>query len=191
MFEAPGLAAPLARPVWTAAVHPPVLPAEACATGPEADMLDLDQVGVMALVVRRTGGGEHLLISDGLRTIRVDVVLGSLNRRARLRFLIGGIASAGRPLLTLRRLIAFCKSGRFSQPLHPPEARARRWILLLRTIDALGAGADQRDVAEALLSGEAAELRWRSNTPSLRSQAQRLVRGARHMGGGGYRELLR
>ena len=64
-------------------------------------------------------------------------------------------------------------------------------MLLLRAHDALAAGADQRDIAEALLSREAAQPKWRVGAPSLRSRAQRLVRGARLMAAGGYRELLK
>ena len=154
-------------------------------------MLDLGRLGDKARLVSSAGRGEHLLLSDGLRTIRVDVEAGSLARRMRLRYRIEGIVSAERPLLTLRRLVAFLTEGRFSRQLHPGEAKARRWILLLRAFDALTAGADQRAIAEVLLSKEAGEPRWRSRAPSLRSQAQRLARDARRMAAGGYRDLLR
>lgn len=189
-FEAPDRPAPLARPVWTAAVHPFVLPAGVEGSGAEEDMLDLERLGERAVRVNGSRSSEHLLVSDGLHTIRVDVA-GAFNKRARLRYRIGGIVSAERPLLTLRRLVAFAREGRFSRTLHPREAKASRWILLLRAFDALAAGADQRKIAEALLSAEAGEERWRSRAPSLRSRAQRLVRGARRMAAGGYWELLR
>lgn len=61
---------------------------------------------------------------------------------------------------------------------------------MLRTWYALAGGADQREIAEALLGRSAGEPRWRSREPSLRSQAQRLVRSARVLASGGYRELL-
>jgi hypothetical protein len=51
-------------------------------------------------------------------------------------------------------------------------------------------GANQRDIAEVLLSRSAAERRWRSREQSLRSQAQRLVRSACAFAGGAYRVLL-
>ena len=61
---------------------------------------------------------------------------------------------------------------------------------MLRAYDALTGGADQRDIASVLLSQDAREPRWRTSTPSIRSQAQRLVRGARRMVSGDYLKLL-
>lgn len=107
-----------------------------------------------------------------------------------LEYSIAGLGSAGPPLLTLRRFLALCSTGRFSRMLHPLEPRARRWVLMLRAWDALQGGAGQREIAEVLLSRSAGEPRWRVREPSVRLQAQRLVRSARAMGAGGYRHLL-
>jgi hypothetical protein len=87
-------------------------------------------------------------------------------------------------------LLSLYRNRRFSRSLHAREARARRWILALRAWDALVAGADQREVAQHLLSRSAGDPRWRSREPSVRSQAQRLVRSARAFANGGYRALL-
>jgi hypothetical protein len=62
--------------------------------------------------------------------------------------------------------------------------------MLLRTWDGLAAGADQRQLAEVLLSRSAGGPRWRAREPSVRSQVQRLVRSARAFAAGGYRVLL-
>lgn len=135
---------------------------------------------------------EHLLISDGLRAIRIDVLAGTIGGgSAALRYRLEGLASAERPVLTLRRLLALWRTGRFCRSLHPDEARAKRWLLMLRAHDALTAGANQRDIAAVLLSAEAGQPRWRSRSPSLRAQTQRLVRGTRRMASAGYLELLR
>jgi hypothetical protein len=56
--------------------------------------------------------------------------------------------------------------------------------------DTLTAGADQREIAQELLSPTAGVPRWRSRESSVRSQAQRLVRSARGFAAGGYRALL-
>lgn len=190
-FEAPAVPAPLARPVWSATAHPPVLGVLAGGPGAAEDCFDLGRFEATSTVVRTAGRREHLLISDGLRTIRVDVLAGSLSQGpTQLCYLLGGLASAEKPLLTLRRLLALAGTGRFSHSLHPREPRARRWVLMLRAYDALEAGADQRRIAEILLSRAAGEPRWRSHAPSVRSQAQRLVRAARRMATGYYRELL-
>ena len=191
-FEAPDLSAPRARPVWSAAAHSGVLGVLASGPGEACDCFELERFEALSTIVPVRAGREHLLISDGLRIIRLDVLAGTLTEGAtQLSFLLGGLASAERPLLTLRRLLALARSGGFSPSLHPRVPRARRWVLMLRANDALEAGADQRQIAEVLLSTGARETRWRSRVPSLRSQVQRLVRSARAMAAGSWRDLLR
>lgn len=190
-FENPDLAAPYARPVWRADVHPYVL--TAVAAGPEgsSDAFDLARFGPLVTIVRAEAGHEHLLFSDGLRAIRMDVLAGSLAKGpVQLRYLLTGLASAEKPLLTLRRLLGLCRTGCFSAALHPVEARARRFVLMLRAYDGLASGARQREIAAELLSAEAREARWRVGVPTLRSRVQRLVRSARSMALGGYTRLL-
>jgi hypothetical protein len=189
-FEPPHLAVPNARPMWRADVHPYVLTADARRAGSAADTFDLEPLRQLATVIDDQHG-EHLLLSDGLRMVRLDVSRGSLaDGPVFLRYLVCGVASAEPPLLTLRRFLALYGSGRFARSLHVHEARARRWVLMLRAADALAAGTEQREIAGVLLSRSVAEPGWRSREPSIRSQVQRLVRSARRMARGGYRELL-
>lgn len=136
-------------------------------------------------------GWRHLLISNGRHQIRLDVEGSAEGKRALLRYDLAGRATAERPLMTLRRLIAFGRRGAFAPGLHRPSARTARWVLQLRAHDALAEGCDQRDIASELLSHSAALPRWRSRESSIRSQVQRLVREARAMADGGYRKLLR
>jgi hypothetical protein len=192
VFEAPDLAVPRARPVWHVGIHPYVLQAIAGRAAAPSDEIDLGRFAATTMLVTDASGREHLLFSDGLRAIRLDVLAGSLARgSAELRYLLVGFASAERPLLTLQRLLALRRTGEFSRSLHPREVRARRWVLALRAFDALAAGASQREIAASLVNGAATEPRWRTQAPSLRLQAQRLVRSARLMAAGGYCELLR
>lgn len=190
-YEAPERGVPEARPMWRAEAHPLVLPADgedaACGSG---DALDLALVAGARIVC--DGSGEHLLLCDGFRTIRIDVLSGSVALGpVRLRYRLAGLSSAEEPLLTLRRLLAFWRLKRFQTSLHPREARARRWVTMLRAHDALAAGAGQREIAAVLLSGSALEPDWRIRSPSLRLRAQRLVRGARSMAAGEWKALLR
>lgn len=190
-FAPPDVAVPEARPVWSAQVHPYVLMVEA---GPPDgdDAFDLERLRAFSTLVAGADGREHLLLSDGRRAIRIDVLAGTVaGGPVALRYRLAGLAAAEGPVLTLRRFLALWRTGRFCRSLHPREARAKRWLLMLRAYDALTAGADQRDIAMVLLSAEAGEPRWRSHVPSLRSQVQRLVRGARRMVSGGYLDLLR
>lgn len=189
-FEDPGMDAPRARPLWLAQFDPYVLQATAMPSA-DADALDLRVHRALATVAH-SGGIEHVLFCDGLRHIRLDVRGVSLWRGpARLSFTITGLGGARSGVLALRRLIHLNATGRFSESLHRPEPRAARQVRLLRTLDALGAGAGQREIAAQLLGPSAARPGWRIEVPSMRSQAQRLVRDARRMAAGGYLALLR
>ena len=190
-FEAPQLGVPHARPIWRSEVHPFVLAAEpANATSP----LDAFEWGRFSTLMRvsATDDAEHLLLSDGLRAIRLDGPRDAFGSGpVCLRYSLEGLVSAEAPLLTLRRFLVLCRTGHFSRSLHPRELRARRWIRMLRAHDALVAGADQRQIAQALLSRSAAEPCWRNREPSVRSQAQRLVRRTRQFAAGEFATLLR
>lgn len=190
-FEAPELAAPDARPVWSTDAHPYVLEAESVPSTAAGEPFAIERLGEFLTIVHGRDGREHLLLSDGFRAIRVDIVAGRVTAGpAQLRYRLAGFASAEKPLLALRQLLAVHRTSRFSRSLHVREVRARRWLLHLRAYDALAAGADQRKIAAVLLSRTAGELRWRSRASSIRSQVQRLVRSARHMEAGAYRDLL-
>ena len=187
-FEDPDLAVPAARPLWRAKDHPFVLAVEPSERRSPCDTIDLGRFGALARSI--AGASDHLLLSDGFRTIRLDGPPGTFSRSCSLRFCIEGVAAAETQLLTLRRFLALVRHGRFSHSLHPRERRARRWVLLLRAADALAAGASQREIAQVLLGGRAQVTGWRMHEPSLRSQAQRLVRGSRRLAAGGYRRFL-
>ena len=101
-FEPPELAVPGARPVWRLDVHPYVLPAYS-APGSGGDILDLGRLAPLCRLVAGSGGGQHLLICDGLRSIRIDIIGGTVGTRVRLRYLISGFETAEKPLVTLRR----------------------------------------------------------------------------------------
>jgi hypothetical protein len=187
-FEPPGLAVPAARPLWRAEEHPLVLPVEPAA-GASDDIFHLEALRDLATLAS-SDGTEHLLLTDGLRVIRLDAPRGTFGQgRLCLRYRVEGLARADMLVLTLRRFLALARTGRFARSLHPVERRARRWILLLRTFDALQDGAGQREIAQVLF-GRPIAARWRSEEPSIRSQAQRLVRSARALAAGGYRQLL-
>lgn len=189
-FEPPNLGVPYARPLWRDDADAHVLGVERARDGGAEDRFELNRLRSFATLVTE-GSAEHLLLSDGFRTIRLDAAPGVFSTGAtRLRYRIEGLASAEPALLTLRRLLALCRTGRFARSRHPRESRARRWILMLRAWDALADGADQRLIARELFSRSVGEPSWRIREPSVRSRAQRLVRSARWLGNCGYRALL-
>jgi hypothetical protein len=189
-FEEPALSAMTARPVWRRDHRPGVLVAAAERDGPADDRFDVARFAPLATIVCDPRGAEHLLLSDGMARLRLDVVAGSLlGGPVRLAYRLSGFAMLDGPLATLHALARFRRSGRLPNP--PGRSRNRRLVLLLRTWDALQAGATQREIAGVLLSAEAAQARWRTEAPSLRLRAQRLAGGARSLARGGYRGLLR
>jgi hypothetical protein len=191
-FEPPDAGVPQARPVWRSEVHPLVLSVELGQSASSvADKIDVQQMhGIFRMIA--DDDNEHLLLSDGFRAMRLDGPPGLFSTGpVCLCYSIEGLVTAERSLLTLRRLLALCRTGHFSRSLHRREARARRWIMMLRAHDAMAAGADQRQIAEQLFSNSVVEPGWRSRESSVRSQVQRLVRSARRLAAGNYLALLR
>lgn len=190
-FEDPSLGAPAARPVWRANVYSQVLLAVAEPAVDPGDGFELARLKGLATLVRGAGGAEHLLLSDGSRALRLDLLQGSLLRGpARLRYLLAGLEKLEPAILVLRRLIALWKNRRFVHSLRTRERTRPRDVLTLRTYDALRAGVTEREIAAELLSAQAREERWRIDAPELRSRAQRLVRAARSIAEKGGRSLL-
>lgn len=190
-FERPGLAVPAARPVWRRERMTQIVEASADGGGDPAGWFELETLAPLTRLVREASGSEHLLLSDGLRSIRLDIVKGSLLAGpVGLGFRLGGLEGIDRRLLALRQFVHLARTGRFSARLHPAEPRSIRWVLLLRAWDGIARGVDQRCIARHLLGREADEPRWRLEAPALRSRAQRLVRDARRMASGGYWALL-
>ncbi len=146
----------------------------------------------MTTVVISPNGGEHAAISDGYRRIRLEVASGTLcDGPVRLRYRLQGLQRVDPKILTLRRLIALCRLGRFSSQLHPPERLASRWIAALRVHDALRAGATQREIAFGLYGDVAVRYDWGKGSDIFRLRVQRLTRVAHGLADGGYRALLR
>jgi hypothetical protein len=191
-FENPYLPAPFGRPMWTALADPFVLRVAAAPAAPGPDTFDPNHFPGLVNRFEAAGGCEHILITDGLKTIRLDVVEGRMGTGAAIfRYMPAGIRAAEPGLLSLRRLLALCKRGGLSGPLFRPETRATRWILELRVHDALQKGASQREIAGVLFGARISDSRWRLEAPTVRLQVQRLVRRARTMAEGGYFDLIK
>jgi hypothetical protein len=189
-LEDPALCGLQARPVWSRSAMPSVL---RCAVVPMGDdVFDLRRMADLATVVVGQGDvAEHLLLSDGLRVLRLDLVAGSFGAGPMgLRWTLDGVAALAPVLLALRQFVAVSKGGRFSVALHPREARAGRWILMLRVADALASGASQREIAGELFGEGVAGARWRVAAPSWRLRVQRLVAAARRCQGMTPRDWL-
>lgn len=164
------------------------------ATPDDPDAFDLARLACPILVLRDASGVEYLLIGDGACHIRLDITRGTvLEGPVRLRFEFAGLAGMEAKLLTLRRLAALMRMGRFPRGLFPPPParRARRWMMALRALDARRAGATHRDIAAALFGETRAAADWDGSSAYLRCRVQRLIRLGDALVQGGYRDLLR
>lgn len=191
--EAPTVPFPEARIVWRAEFDPETLTVDVVDIGPSnADRIDPDLLRRYLFMVRRTDGREHVVLSDGLHRIRLDVAHGSLAHGGpvTLRYSLFGIESAESKIRPLVRLLDLCRRGRFASALFPRDPKIERWITLLRVHDALAEGASRREITVALFGRDRVSGAQDSGSDSLRSRVRRLVRDARAMAQGGYRTLL-
>ena len=156
----------------------------------DADSFDLARLALLATLIV-DGQNSHLLLNDGRHSLRLDVEGHSLTAGpVRLHYVLSGFASLVPPLSTLLRLRHLMKTGEIGETSAKSLLRRTRYVLFLRAWDGLRAGATQRELAAVLLREEAASVRWRTEAPSLRSQIQRVARGARAMAHGAYWRLL-
>lgn len=162
------------------------LPAQVVGDGDAFDLLSVPH----PVTILRSLDGEHVLISDGPRSLRFDVVAGSLlSGPVHLVYRLSGFTDIEAKIMTLRRLLALERLGRLPVSLFPPERKACRWAMMLQAHDGMQAGASQREIAIALFGEDRVSNDWQADY--LRSRIQRLIRSAEKMIlGGGYRTLL-
>ncbi len=158
----------------------------------DGDAFDIRRFDRFATVLRCPDGHEHLLLSDGLHHLQLEVTAGSLlDGPVCFRYELSGFKHIEAKTLTLRRLLLLRRLGRFPRGLFPPERRARRWAMALQAYDAVQAGASHRDIAVALFGEKVVKEDWYGRSDYLRLRVQRLVRMADKLVNGGYRDLLR
>lgn len=138
-------------------------------------------------------GQEHASLTDGHRHIRLDIVAGSLAEASGavlLRYDMWGSKMAGRRLRTLERFLDLVRTGRFRPPLYPADPAVAKGLQLLRVHDARASGASQRQIGELFFGLDAVRSGWEGRSDHLRQRVRRLVKTARAMADGGYRQLL-
>lgn len=180
-YEDPDRATPHARPIWDTDADPMVIESWPGARGaPECDSLDIRAFADCVTVEVDENEVEHWLLSDGRWIVRLDLHEGTLlGGPVLLEHRVRGFASADPKLDALRQLGALARRGTLPPSLLPRERRAPRWVLELRTADAIADGASQQDIARAFFGGALAEDGWRAGNDSYRLRVRRLIRIAR------------
>ena len=192
--EHPDLQAPEARIIWHADFDPGTLGVVAAPADPaDPDSIRIDRIAPWLAVAIDDWGREHAVLSDGWHHIRLDIEEGRLEGQEAVLFhyRLCGLASAETRLLPLRRFLDLCRHRRFARSLFPRDSWIDRGIEMLRVHDAIGQGASQREIGAALFGDGRVRQDWSADSDSLRSRVRRLVREARMMARGGYRQLMR
>lgn len=157
----------------------------------DADAFDFRHLRCSVLVFRDICGVEHVLLQEEYHRIQLDVHKGSvLAGPVRLHYDLAGIIGVGAKLLTLQRLLALFRLGRFPRTLFPPEPRARRWAMALQAFDGRKADASQWEIATALFGLAPEPVHWHGLSRPLRCRVQRLLHLADTLVDGGYRDML-
>lgn len=191
--EHPDLPAPEARLIWHADLDPGTIGVTAIPVDPSnPDSIRVGRIEPWLAIAIDAAGREHAVLSDGWRHIRLDIEEGQLagQEAVLLHYRMYGLASAETRLLPLRRFLDLCRHRRFTRSLFPRDPWIDRGIDMLRVHDALSEGASQREIGAALFGGERIGHEWDGASDSLRSRVRRLVREARAMARGGYRQLM-
>ena len=192
--EDPARSAPEARIIWHADLDPATLCVEAIPTDrADPDGLDLERIASWLTVVTDPGGYDHAVLSDGRHHIRLDVAQGRLagETRVHLHYRLHGAGSAEAAILPLRRLLHLQRHRCFARSLYPRDPSIVRGIQLLRVHDALADGASQREIGAVLFGKARVAEDWNDRSDSLRSRIRRLIREAKILAQGGYRDLMR
>lgn len=156
------------------------------------DAFDISEFGDHAAVLRLGDSFEHVLIGDGFHHIQLEVRGRSLlDGPVSLHYDLRGFEGIEAKLLTLQRLVALRRLGRFPRSLFPPERRVGRWAIALRALDASRAGLRPRESAAALFGEETVRRDWDGVSDYLRSRVRRAIAAGECLVSGGYLDLLR
>lgn len=177
---------------WRAEVNPSVLPVEAQpASAPSDDAFDIREFHHSVIVLQTAEQTEHVLLSDGIHHIQIEVRRGSvLDGPVKLRYDLAGSLQIEPKLIVVQRLLALQRLGRFPRSLYPTDHRAQRWRMALRALDGSRAGATHREIATALWGEEAVSRDWRDGSDYLRARVRRTIDIGETLAQGGYRRLL-
>ena len=177
--------------MWCAAYDPLVLCVDADRVAHSDSGFDLSRLAQFTTVAIDGKGHEHIVISNGLRRIRIDVVSGSLvDGPVALRIVCADMYRLKAAATTMDKLASLCQHQRF-MPVHFREdRRCARWIAALRVHDGLCAGASQREIAIALYGHKRVANDWYDDNDVMRASVRRLIRTARTLACGQYRSLM-
>ncbi|OYW67722.1 MAG: hypothetical protein B7Z40_06105 [Bosea sp. 12-68-7] len=183
----PRLASPEAKVVWLLSVDPRVVQLLADTTESASMTLGNPE----ARLDRIADDGRHLLLGDDhygaaaviqAGTDATDPLMATMPLDRDLPLRVDA-------LLRLWRIVTGQPPGKHQPELTP--ARSRRLSQALRAVDARGAGASRREIAQAVFGSNAVPDGVAFDDHHLKSRTGRLIRDGFAMIAGGYRKLLK
>lgn len=190
LSEHPDREATVAAIFWDPAADPGIVATAALPAAKGSLHFDLAEHSGSATVLLHSRGEQLSLFSQGIR-MQFDIREGTvLEGPVTLRFLLPDLQTIRPPLLTLRRFESFLSHKRITSDLLPSHRRLPRWHQLILALDAHRFGWSQRTLAISLFGQNHVDAHWQGGTGFLRLRVQRLMRHARRLVAGGYRNVL-
>jgi hypothetical protein len=189
--EDPACGADRAVIAWTAVQNRAVIALDAQHSN-NSNAFDFRKYRGRTAVIVDNSGKEHIVLSDGSSQIVADIDSGSvLVGPVSLKLIVPDHALVGMHLGQLQKLISALAHPDGLIPAHRNRNAAHKLVTALQVADALAAGASQRDIAVALFGTRRVCSDWNTASDALRSQVRRLIKRARQLSAGGWRNISR
>jgi hypothetical protein len=182
----------MARLFWTAERDPFVLSVSArrVPAGTE-NSLDIAHLSERVVLLCDDSGREQLLVGSAATSLRLDIGDGTLrDGPVALTYHVPGFGAAAPQLQTIA-LLHQLQRYLCLPPFSSITAQIwRREVSRLVAFDALARGASHREIGALIFGQSALDDGWDSQSDRVRSLVKRLVRDARRLAGGDYRNML-
>ena len=174
---------------WNAELDPSIISVSAIPSL-SAGAVNFQQYRGRLFGVRDDDGTEHVVLSDGVCRIALDVRKGTLfDGPVSLGIDLINSNQSKRQLTQLHRLLAAVADPSGKIPACHTIPANRKIVAALRVADGLATGASHRELAIALYGTERVAADWLGISDALRSQVRRLVKSAQYFNGGGWRDI--
>jgi hypothetical protein len=180
---------------WRSELHPSILTVTARTAKSSQNLftVDVSQLHATTTVLKAEDGREHVLFSDGINCIQIEVLDGTiLQGPVHLALQLNNLEPMRNDkLIAIKRLTALAVHKRFPSLLFAPEPDAARWLLWLEVRERFALGNGPTQIAQDLYGPQCstgnrrtAHSRWAI------SRVCRALKNANRMLSGGYLQIL-
>jgi len=192
VFEDPDHDARDANVLWRRAACGGVLPVAALVHPSDGTSRQLDFTRMQCRVtVHRDDGVQHVLFSDGGRSLQLEVSGDRpLDNAMLLTPALPICKLAASRLLGVKRLSDLTTHGQLRPSLYPKDRRAPRLIRVAQALDGWLGEATHREIGTALFGAARVERDWNHPGGHMRDQVRRAIGYGRTLMDGGYQRFL-